>query len=157
MMKMSKITPTIISLFFCTTLFSQMKERGNVNLHFGSLAVYSTYSVGYESPYLLSKDKHHLTMNMRLGGWSASVLNKNNGSLTSVGGTYLFGNKHCLEFSSDLVFHFDKGLKGQPLTYIGTTYRPFLGYRWQNPENRFLARFGVGWYEIIQFGIGFKI
>lgn len=157
MMKMSKVIPTIISLCFSTSLFSQITERGNVNLHFGSLAIYSSYSIGYESPALLSKDKHHITMNARWGAWSASILNRNNGSLTSVGGTYLFGNKHCFEFSSDLVFHFDKGLKGQPITYIGTIYRPFLGYRWQNPENRFLVRFGFGWYEIFQVGIGYRL
>lgn len=57
----------------------------------------------------------------------------------------------------DVVFHFDKGLKGQSITYFGALYRPFLGYRWQNPDRKIMAKIGVGWYEVVQFGIGFKL
>lgn len=141
----------------CKNGYTQSPDRGSITLHAGSLFYYNTYSLGYESPALWSKNQHQVRINGRVGGWSAFIIQKNKGILTSIGGTYLLGTKHCLEISSEVVFHFDKSLKGQSVSYIGALYRPFLGYRWQNPDRKIATRIGVGWYEIIQFGIGFRI
>lgn len=156
-MKTIKILLSFVAINMCTTIFSQISEKGNVNLHIGTIIYYNTFSLGYESKSLLKSNRHQLRTNVRLGMWTSSIFDKNKGSLTSLGGTYLFGNKHYIEFSSEVVFHFDRGLKGQTLSYIGTTYRPFLGYRWENPERKILTRIGFGWYEVVQIGIGYKI
>lgn len=157
MRRFNLIKLTLIFSLLANVANSQESAKGNVNAHFGTLGVYSAYSLGYETPTLLKFDKHKFRINARFGGWSSSFTEKNNGSLASIGGTYLFGNKHHLEFSSDAVFHFDRGLKGQTITYIAAWYRPFLGYRYESETSRFMGRIGVGWKEVFQVGIGYKL
>ena len=136
---------------------AQTEGRHNINLHLGSLAVYNTFSIGYEYHDLMNAiDKHQLKPVIRGGGWGASIINKNKGVQTSLGLSYLYGRKHMLEFASEYVVHFDKGLKGQSITYIAATYRPFLGYRYEG-EKKMIFRIGAGWKEVVQFGVGYKL
>lgn len=154
-----------IIFFLLLSLFSvsspcqeKMKDKGNINLHVGSMLLYNTYSVGYESFNLIPNlEKHSIKSVVRFGGWNANVLNKNVGALSSFGLVYLFGKgSHKLEHSSEFVTHFDKGLKGQKITYVGGLYRLFLGYRFQPVDKKIILRFGLGWREVFQFGLGYR-
>ena len=150
----------VITLFcFNSTAQDEKKDHGNVNLHFGTLMVYSTFSIGYESfDFLSNSESHSIHGNIRVGGWNASISNKNSGVQSSLGISYLYGKKnHKLEFNSEFVAHFDKGLKGQAITYIASLYRPFLGYRYQPLDKKIILRFGIGWKEVVQFGVGFRL
>jgi hypothetical protein len=133
-------------------------DRGNINFHFGSIIAYKTYSIGYESFDLLKNTNHHqLRAIIRFGGWKSTFMNTNTGSQQSIGLSYLYGKtNHFLEFSSELVNHFDRGLKGQSIVYIGSMYRPFLGYRYQPVDKKIVARLGVGWKEVFQIGLGYR-
>jgi len=138
---------------------AQSNDKGNIHLHFGAVVVYSTYSVGYESFDLLKNStKHQIRPFVRIGGWNASIFNKNNGSLGTIGASYLFGRKnHFLEHSSAFVAHFDRGLKGKPITFIGGLYRPYLGYRYQPSEKKVIFKIGTGWREVVQVGFGYRL
>ena len=146
-----------LNLLCGKSVFSQ--ERGNLNLHYGTLAVYNTYAIGYELFDLLkNSERHHISPLIRIGGWNSSISEKNRGFQSSFGFSYLLGKKnHHLELTNEIVAHFDKGLKGQDIVYIGSLYRPFLGYRYQSVSNKFIGRFGFGWKELLQIGIGFKL
>lgn len=147
----------LLNLFYSKSILSQ--ERGNLNLHFGSVAVYNTYSIGYELFDLLKKSEtHQISPLIRFGGWNSSISEKNRGFQSSLGVSYLLGKKnHHLEFTNELVAHFDEGLKGQNIVYISSLYRPFLGYRYQSEKNKFIGRIGVGWKELLQLGVGVKL
>ena len=153
----------ILSLFLSLLLGSaisqeKIKDKGNINIHFGTVLLYNTYSIGYELFDLMpNSERHSIKPVVRIGGWSASVSDKNSGVLSTVGFSYLFGKgNHLLEHSSEFVAHFDKGLKGQILTFIGGLYRPFLGYRFQPLDKKIIIRFGVGWKEVFQFDLGYR-
>lgn len=158
---MSKLK--LFSLNFVFVLLSlvavaQVQDRGNINMHIGTLAIYNTLSIGYEfRGFIKNVEKHQLKPVIRGGIWSASLINKNKGLQNSIGLTYLFGKNHFLEFTSEYVIHYDKGLKGQNVVYIGSLYRPFLGYRYQKEGKNLMAKIGVGWKELVQIGIGYRI
>lgn len=139
------------------SVFAQ--DKGNVNVHFGTIIVYQTYSLGYETVDLLrDSKKHQLRPLVRFGGWGANFTERNNGFQTSIGLSYLFGSSsHHLEFANEIVNHFDKSLKGDGFVYISSLYRPFLGYRYQSTNNRIIARVGLGWKEIFQLGFGVRL
>ena len=159
-MKTSILTILFISILFSENLSAQSEntDKGNINLHFGTLVVYNTYSIGYESFDLIKNhEKHQLRSVVRIGGWNSSFSNKNTGMISSFGMSYLFGKgNHFIEHSSEIVFHFDKGLKDQSIVHIGSLYRPYLGYRYQPSNKKIIARIGIGWKEVIQIGIGYR-
>ncbi|MEO9531365.1 MAG: hypothetical protein ABJG68_13765 [Crocinitomicaceae bacterium] len=137
---------------------TQEKEKGNVNIHVGTMLFYNTISLGYESfDFTKNLQKLQVRGNVKTGLWSASILDANLGFQSAAGISFLYGNNHKIEFSNDIVFHFDKSIKHNGMTYIATTYRPFIGYRFQNPEKKLILKLGVGWREVFQCGIGFKI
>jgi len=150
----------LIALLLFGAQFStaQSSDRGNVHVHFGTVFVYSTYSVGYESFDLLKNtNKHQLRPFLRVGGWSASIINVNKGSIGTAGMSYLFGGEnHFLELSSAFVAHFDRGLKDQAITFIGGLYRPYLGYRYQPSGKKMIFKIGAGWREVVQVGFGYR-
>jgi hypothetical protein len=156
---------SILTLLFFLIVFSSVisaqsasKDKGNLHFHFGIIMVYNTFSIGYESSNLIkNSERHQLRALLRAGVWNSSFANKNTGVHSSLGISYLFGKKnHYLEHSSELVTHFDRGLKGQTIVYIGALYRPYLGYRYQPSDKRIIAKIGVGWREVIQIGIGYR-
>jgi len=159
------LTITIVICLFCVfntwNSFAQdaKKDLGYIDFHVGTLIVYNTYTIGYKGPSLIkSGTKHQLRPIISFGGWKSTFFENNRGSLASLGLTYWYGKeKHFFEFSSELVFHFDKGLKGQSLVSTGVLYRPFIGYRYAPSSKRLTAKVGVGWYELFQFGLGFKL
>lgn len=152
-------------LFLITLLFGQIgftqqlkKDKGNINLHLGAILYYTTYSIGYESLDFLHHEKHSLRANLAAGTWTTSFLGKNIGFQTNIGLNYSLGKKHhLLDIGSALVFHFDKSLKNEGLSYIATTYRPFIGYRYQPLEKRIILKIGFGWKELLQLGFGIRI
>lgn len=160
-MKISTLIITFISILFSGIINAQseVKDKGNINLHFGTLVVYNTYSIGYESFDLIKNiERHQLRPVIRVGGWNSSFASENTGTQSSLGISYLFGNRnHFFEHCSEIVSHFDKGLKGQPIVYIGSLYRPYLGYRYQPLNKRIIAKIGFGWKELIQVGFGYRL
>ncbi|MFT5820511.1 MAG: hypothetical protein ACI8ZM_001754 [Crocinitomix sp.] len=159
MMKLTTLTTLFIFIFSSGSIAqSNDNDKGNVNIHFGTLMVYSTYSIGYESFGLLKNiGKHQVRPVIRIGGWQSSYAEQNKGVQSSLGITYLFGGKsHFIEHSSEIVTHFDKGLKGQSIVFIGAMYRPYLGYRYQPLDKKIIAKIGVGWKELIQIGFGLR-
>jgi hypothetical protein len=153
----NKIFILVLFLIFGSFSFSQT-NRGNINVHYGTVLIYKTYSIGYESfDFFTKSQKHHLSGLVRFGGWSASTSIKNSGLQTAFGISYLYGKgNHYFEHSSEMVFHFDKSLKDSGLNYIASLYRPFLGYRYQPLEKKFIFRIGVGWKEVFQMGFGYR-
>lgn len=137
----------------------EQKDKGSLNIHLGTNIIYNTYSIGYESSDLVQKvEKHQIRPNIKVGGWQSSLTQKNTGIIASMGFSYLYGEgNHLFEHSSELITHFDKGLKGQSLIYIGTLYRPYFGYRYQPLNQKIILKFGFGWKEIIQIGLGFRL
>ena len=157
-MKVIKLILLVSILFLIQNVTAQERDNGIVNLHFGSMFFYNTVSLGYESFDFTKKlEKIQFRGSVKTGLWSASIVDANSGFQSAAGISFLYGNTHKIEFSNDIVLHFDRSLKGNGLTYIATTYRPFLGYRFQNPEKRLMLKLGVGWREVIQCGLGFKI
>lgn len=159
-MKASLIILLFLSIVFSKNSSAQsiVTDKGNIHFHFGTIMVYSTFSIGYESFNLIKNSKRHqLRPLLRAGVWNSSFTSKNTGMQSSLGFSYLLGKKnHFFEHSSELVTHFDKGLKGQTIVYIGSLYRPYFGYRYQPIDKRIIAKIGVGWKEVIQIGIGFR-
>jgi hypothetical protein len=133
MIKISKIIFVISVLLFCKSKLVAQRDtildKGNINVHFGTIVVYNTFSIGYEFPDLLKKSlKHTIRPLIRLGVWNSNLVHFNRGTQGTIGFTYVFGRtKHHFEHSSEFVMHFDKGLKGQTIVYIGSLYRPFIG------------------------------
>ncbi len=158
MIKLFFISLLLLSGQLCTAQDKPV-DFGNVNIHIGTIAVYSTYSIGYESFDLLpATPKHALRLNGGLGFWSASLFNKNTGFQTNISAIYGFGQKkHLLDLGFGAVFHSDKSLKGEGLSYIGTLYRPYIGYRFQPHDKRIILKIGSGWREVIQLGLGWRI
>ena len=151
----------IICLLLSGILKAQVKgkDRGNINFHFGTVVVYNTYSIGFESCDLIkNKERHQIRPLVRFGGWNSSFASKNIGTQSSIGLSYLFGNgNHFFEQSSEIVSHFDRGLKGQTIVFVGTQYRLYLGYRYQPLDKRIIVKIGFGWKELIQFGFGYRL
>lgn len=143
----------------CAAQNNDERDKGIATFHIGSLIVYNTYSIGYETFDLLRNQvKHQLRPSVRLGAWSSTFAEKNTGIQNAVGLTYLYGNgNHLLELGSEIVFHYDQGLKGQALVYIGALYRPFVGYRYQPVDKNIVIKGGLGWKELIQVGLGVKL
>ncbi|MBA2613063.1 MAG: hypothetical protein H0U95_13925 [Bacteroidetes bacterium] len=148
-----------MSSFHSIAQSEQRPDKGNVNFSTGTVLLYSTVSIGYESPDLLKKSvKHSLRPLVKFGVWNARVATNNVGSQCSIGLSYVIGStSHHFEHSSEFVSHFDKGLKGQPIVYIASLYRPFVGYRYDSQNNTFIFKIGVGWKEVLQMGIGCKL
>lgn len=145
-----------------TDIFAQSNpkpDRGNINLHTGTLLLYSTVSIGYESLDLAKKSaRHSLRPLLRIGVWNARIASNNVGVQCAVGFSYVLGSKsHHFEHSSEFVSHFDKGLQGQQIVYIASLYRPFVGYRYDSQSKPFIFRIGIGWKEALQIGIGYKL
>lgn len=159
-MKISIFTITLILVLFSKNIYAQSEssDKGNLNIHFGTLVVYNTYSIGYESFDLIKKiEKHQFRPVIRIGGWNSSFINKNSGILSSFGVSYLFGKRnHYFEHSSEVISHFDKGLKGQPIVYIASLYRLYFGYRYQPNNKKIIVKIGIGWKEFIQVGLGYR-
>ena len=160
-MKFSSLITTFIFILFSGILNAQseVKDKGNINIHFGTLVVYNTYSIAYESFDLIKNiERHQLRPIIRVGRWSSSFASKNIGTQSSLGLSYLYGKgNHFFEHSSEIVNHFDKGLKGQPIVYIGSLYRPYLGYRYQPLDKRIIVKIGFGWKELVQVGFGYRL
>ncbi len=157
-MKFFKYITLVLALSVFQNLLGQENDKGNVNIHVGTMLFYNTYSLGYESfDFTKNLQKLQIRGNVKTGIWSASVVNSNRGFQSAIGVSLAYGNFHKLEFSNDLVLHFDKSLNQKGVSYIATTYRPFIGYRFQNPEKKLIFRLGIGWREVIQCGIGFNI
>lgn len=135
------------------------KSLGHVGIHMGTSIFYNTASIRYESPAMLTIGQHHsFGLHADLGIWQSSVSQKNTGLLNALGFTYLIGNeRHCFEHSSSLVAHFDKGLKGQPVVYIASLYRGYVGYRFRFPSKRLYGKIGIGWREFIQLGFQYSL
>ncbi len=154
----------IISAFFVliTCFTYSQKNRGNINVLYGTIIAYKTYSIGYESldlfnTSIIHSDKHHLSALVRFGGWNSTVSIENSGIQSAFGLSYLYGEgNHYFEHSSELVFHFDHSLKGEGYNYIASLYRPFIGYRYQPLEKKYLFRIGIGWKEALQIGFGYR-
>lgn len=151
----------IFVLFSSSTISAQNDaiDRGNINLHFGSIVVYNTFSIGYESPDILKKYNHHqIRLLSKIGRWNTTLLNKNAGLNGTLGFSYLIGKKnHYFEHNSEVVFHFDEGLKDQGLVHVASTYRIFLGYRYMPKNKRLFFKIGAGWYELFQIGFGYRL
>lgn len=157
---MKNIILAIVFILFGASIYAQseFKDKGNVNLHFGTLIVYNTYSIGYEGRDLIKNiKKHQLRPVIRFGKWDSSFANKNTGIQSALGLSYLLGKeKYFFEHSSELVFHFDKGLKEQTGVYIGSLNRLYFGYRYQPLNKKFIVKIGIGWKELFQFGFGYR-
>ena len=146
-------------ILISTMNYAQTLDKGNFNIHYGTLLVYQTYSIGYEGFDLLRNGaRHSVRPVLRIGSWSAALVGKNLGMQTAIGASYLLGKgSHKFEHSSELVLHFDKSLRSQSLSYIASLYRPFIGYRYEPAHIRFIARVGMGWKEVLQIGIGYRL
>ncbi|MFK8038792.1 MAG: hypothetical protein AB8B74_10915 [Crocinitomicaceae bacterium] len=140
------------------SLFCQ-KDKGAIFGQFNTVLIYSNYTINYETKSLFStSEKHNLMLTAGIGGWSTSAFNKNSGVVVNYGINYLFGsNSHLLEVDLNYQNHFDKGLKGQLIVFIGSTFRPFLGYRYQPKEGKVFFKIGTGWREVLQMGLGFRL
>ncbi len=134
-------------------------DKGNINLHTSTVLLYSTMSIGYESIDLAKRSaRHSIRPLIRIGVWNARLSVNNVGVQSAIGFSYVLGSKnHHFEHSSEFVSHFDKGLKGQSMLFIAGTYRPFIGYRYDSQNKRFIFRIGVGWKEALQVGLGYKL
>ncbi|NOQ73504.1 MAG: hypothetical protein GQ574_15975 [Crocinitomix sp.] len=131
---------------------------GSIQLNAGTLHVYRTLSIGYESPTLLQLgDKHQFRLAVNGGLWHARLYNSTVGTQFNSNVTYLFGGKpHKLEIGVGITSHFAKGLKGQTLAYIASLPNTFLGYRYEKSNGRLFFKGGLGWYEAVQVGLGFR-
>lgn len=149
-----------MSLCFTPLLANSQENKafGAIQLSTGTLHVYRVLNLGYESPTLLQLGtKHQFRLAANAGLWQARLYNTNLGSQTNANLIYLFGgNAHKLEVNAGLTVHFDKGLKGQFLTHIGTLPKFYLGYRFEKTEQHLYYKVGMGWYEAVQLGIGWR-
>ncbi len=157
---MTKSLLLFLTFFLIQSSFTQesRRDKGNVNIHLGTILIYSTYSLGYEGFDLLKNEKHSIRPAIGIGGWNANVFERNTGVQSNIGFTYSLGKKsHLLDVGSAVVFHFDKSLKGNGLTFIAATYRPYLGYRFQPVDKKLILKIGFGWREVLQVGVGWRL
>lgn len=143
----------LLIFMFNLKVFAQHKFY----VHVGTIAVYSTFSFGYESTSLIKLKKHQLSLNVGIGGWHSSLIENNFGTQSNIGIVYLYGlNKHKLEIAYSEMFHFDQSLKSKNVVFIGRLSRPYLGYRYDTIDSRIYFKVGIGWKELLQFGVGFN-
>lgn len=152
----------LLSVLLGTTSIHAEEEptsgNGAIYAHVGTIHVYRTINLGYESPTLYQfGGRHQFRLLGDIGFWHARLFNVNWGVKSSIGMVYLFGAKASkLEINGGASFHFDEGLKGQLLGYMGTLPKIFLGYRYEKPEGRFFFKAGIGWHEAVQLGCGLR-
>ena len=154
----------IISIFLFLSLIPAVTngqdphDFGSLHLNYGTIFVYSTKLLTYESPDIL-KNNEILGINFNGGGglWKASYSESSKGTMLNIGMSLTVGKgSHYLEHNSALNFHYGASLKGDYSLYIGTLYRAYLGYRFQPKEKHIILKIGSGWKEIIQIGIGWR-
>ncbi len=157
-MKKRFLFSLLITVVFTFTVKSQNANRGNLFLHGGSVALYSTASVGYEAPNFLKRDNHYFTAVGSVGLWNAILFGSNSGFQTKAGLMYLSGagNNH-FEFQGGLTLHFDESLDQPTPVLVVTLPYLFLGYRYQNYDGRFFFKAGLGLLELVQLGVGIKL
>jgi hypothetical protein len=160
-MQYLKTVSCVFLLLFATVCDAQddsERRFGAVQLTAGTLHVYRVLNIGYESPTLLQLGlKHQFRLSLNGGVWHARLYNSTIGPQLNANITYLFGAKsHKLEFGGGLTSHFIKGLKGQAAQYIAILPKAFLGYRYEKPNGRLFFKGGIGWYEAVQVGVGFR-
>lgn len=133
-------------------------KHGSIQLNLGTTHVYRTANLGYETPTLFAVNKrHHFRLALDGGIWQARLFNPNLGVRIGADLIYSFGKeRHFLEINAGIGIHLDKGLKGLPLNYIGTLPAGYLGYRFESAKNPFLFKAGLGWYEFLQLGLGYR-
>jgi len=154
---MKQLILGFVLLFGSFNSFCQDNE-GAIYGQFNTILIYSNYTLNYESKDIINQfEKHSLRFSGGLGGWTTSAFNKNSGTLLNYGINYNYGSKsHLLEFGLTYQNHFDKGLKDQPIVFIGSTFRPFFGYRYQPLERKLFFKIGTGWREVVQIGLGYR-
>jgi len=158
---------TLLILLFCAALpsFSQADsltrdvDKGNINLQLGTVGVYSSYSIGYEFKDLFPKsEKHALRPQIGIGAWTAVFITANNGLQNYFSVSYLYGKgNHLFEHNSALVMIYDEDLTTDKMRLSTFVYRGFLGYRYQPKEKHIILKVGVGFYEVLQVGIGWRL
>jgi len=131
-------------------------NKGAIQISAGTLYFYRVASIGYESPSLVQlRSKHTFKFSVNTGLWNARLSAPNTGTQINANLIYVFGEKaHKLEMDLGFTSHFDKGLKGQYFSYIATLPKFFLGYRYE--QRKLYYKLGLGWYEALQVGIGYK-
>lgn len=151
----------LLSLLVFNLVLGQpyLNNYGSLFVKGGTAGFYSSLSIGYESPNVLVKSqKHSFLLYGGLGFWNANLVNKNNGLLTQIGGSYLYGeNNHHLEASGGITVHFDKSLKKNTYRYIATYPNLFIGYRYQHLQKKWWLKVGGGLLEFFQVGIGTRL
>ncbi len=151
-----------VFILFCVLNSSAQDEStksfGSVQLNAGTLHVYRILSIGYESPTLFKLgEKHQFRLAANGGLWHARLYNSTVGTQFNSNITYLFGKKsHKLELGAGITSHFKRGLKNQSLQYIAMLPKAFLGYRYEKNNGRLFFKGGIGWYEAVQIGMGFR-
>ncbi len=148
----------LLAAFFSSAQDEVTKSYGSVQLNAGTLHVYRVLSIGYESPTLFKLgDKHQFRLAANGGLWHARLYNSTVGTQFNSNVTYLLGGKsHKLELGAGITGHFKRGLKNQPLQYIALLPKAFLGYRYEKNNGRLFFKGGIGWYEAVQIGMGFR-
>jgi hypothetical protein len=145
-------------IFQLISFGQKFPQFGSIHLNYGSVFVYSTKQLVYESPDLYKKNNLFAVQFIAGGGlWKASYTQESKGSLLTFGTSILLGKQsHFLEHNSSLNFHYGQSLKGNHAVFIGTLYRPYLGYRFQPKDKHLILKIGSGWKEIIQLGVGWR-
>lgn len=159
---MKRLFTLLLSTLFCASGWSQNDSindhKGAVHFNLATTHIYRTMNIGYESPRLLKiGEKHQWRLSGDLGLWQARLYNPNIGTRCGMDLIYLLGSeKHFLELNAGLGLHLDAGLKGQLLNYIGILPNGFIGYRFEGINNPLFVKAGLGWYEFLQVGIGYR-
>ncbi len=157
---MKNIISTLLIL--CCT-FSNAQSSGissqSVQVQAGTTIFYNQFSLRYESKSFYSiKEKHHFKIAATTGLFNLSFTSTTKGYLFAIQPTYLLGGgKHHLELSFGAAVYYHNKLEKGGISYLGALPSGFVGYRYQNPEKRFLFKIGTGGLDILQAGFGIRL
>jgi len=133
-------------------------KYSNFNIEMGTVLIYSSITLNYESENVLQSNIHFLKFEFGGGLWAASMFNSNQGFLTNANAIYLYGeNAHHFEANLGAAIHFSKKNGSDEVTYQNTIPNLFLGYRYQKKGEKMMFKAGIGAIKLFQIGIGYSI
>jgi len=154
---------SITSLLLLCCALSRAQSSGisnqSIQVQGGTTIFYNQLSLRYESQTIYSlNENHHFKIAASAGLFNLSFSSTTKGYLFTLQPTYLLGDgKHHLEVSFGAAIYYHTKLEKGGISYLGALPCGFVGYRYQNPENRFLLKIGTGGLDILQAGFGIRL
>jgi hypothetical protein len=135
-------------------------DVGTLGLHGGSILLFNSASVIYESPDLFKKSEaQDLRVSLGYGIWYFEFLSRARGALGYGGLELILGpNEHHLEIDLGVMMRsFDESFSDNTEGQTVFLPRSFIGYRYESADSPVYLKAGIGFVELLQFGFGVRL